>query len=119
MIFSAQQRAMGWALLGIACLMGLAWMDAQALHHSSSLHALQSLPLPARVAFDASIVSVREVGSALLLELENNGKISCYWRKPPALRFFFPHERVRIQGKLELTPRGKLCVVDSLVRVTD
>ncbi len=114
MFFSRQVRALGWISLGMICLLSVAWLEEQRVVFLDSLHDAHALPLPVRVVFTASIHSLRDSGGALVLELVNNGKLTCYWRKPPTLRFFFPGDRVRVTGKIELTPRGKLCVVDSL-----
>lgn len=118
MFFSTNQRAVAWVLLGLVALLAIAWIESNQTRFVSSFYELQQLPLPAKVTFNASIMSVRASGPALIFELENQGKLTCYWRKPPSLQFFFPHERVRVEGKVERTPKGKLCVVESLVHIT-
>jgi hypothetical protein len=119
MFFSKRVRALGWLSLGVLCLVSVAWLEDSRVVFLDSLHDVQALPLPASVVFTASIISLRDSSGALVLELENNGKLTCYWRKPPALRFFFRGDLVRVMGKIELTPRGKLCVVESLASASD
>ena len=119
MLSPSARRALVWVGAGLALLLVLAWDDAASLHRVDSVHALHALPLPVRVEFPASIRSVRPSGAALIFDLENRGRISCYWRKPPAMHFFFPQDRVVVRAKMELTPRGKFCGVITLVPAAD
>jgi hypothetical protein len=119
MLSREQVRSLGWVALGVVVLLALAWVDVSSLHHIDSVSSIHALPLPAEVEFSATIRSVRLSGAALVMDLEDRGRISCYWRKPPALHFFFPHDRVRVRAKIEQTPKGKFCGVRELVPIRD
>ncbi len=108
-------RALAWMSIGLAALLALAWVDSASLVRVDSVNEINALSLPAEVEFSADIRSVRPSGGALIFELENSGRISCYWRKPPLLGFFFPRDKVRVRAKIEQTPRGKFCGVKELV----
>ncbi len=107
--------ALRWIFLGIILALFLHVWDAShvlRVKDISEIHALSVLPQ--RVLIEGVVKSPRFSSNSLVFELQNNGRITCYWRRVPPNTFLFADENVFVHGKIDSTPRGKLCVVEKV-----
>ena len=103
-----------WLVLGVALLLFLQAQNTSSIRFVSEIQTLHSLPLPARTTFEGTLSGVHFSGSALVFEVSNRGKITCYWRHPPLLLSLLSGEVCFIQARVEQTLRGKLCIVEKV-----
>jgi hypothetical protein len=104
----------------IAMMMGLslelsAASSTLVLSSVSGIHSLSFLPQ--NVQLEGIIQSPHFSGSALVFELENGGRITCYHRHPSLTIPVFSGDRYRVLARIESTPKGKLCVVEEMVSI--
>lgn len=88
--------------------------SSHSLVHPTSIAEVYGLPLPVRVEMIGEVVSPRASGPAMVFDLVNEGRITCYQRHPSPVTPLFAHEWVVVRARIETTPKGKLCVVEEL-----
>jgi hypothetical protein len=104
-----------WVLFGLAIGLVL-----EAYHFSSQVeivnnHEIFGLPLPSSVIVHGTVQNIRSSNGALVFDVENNGKITCYWRHPPENLFLFKNDFVKLSARIDPTPSGRLCIVLDLI----
>ncbi len=104
--------ALRWIGLAVACGVMLHVYDAHSTFHPASIQDTFSIPLPARVELLGEVTHFRISSGAWVFDLVNGGTITCYFRHPPSTIFPLNHEWARIRGRIDPTPRGRLCVVE-------
>lgn len=103
-----------WLVLVVAAGVFIEILDAHSAFTLSSVSEAYALPLPHRVQFVAAAENPHLSGTSLVFVASNKGSITCYFRHPPQLLNIFSGESFSIRATLVLTPRGRLCVVDSM-----
>lgn len=103
-------RPILWFFLALACGALVEYFDSSPL--LSSVSEIYALPLPAHFRVVGRVLSPHFSGESLVFDLSNNGRITCYFRRPPETLFVFPGETYLVYGTVVSTPRGRLCVVD-------
>lgn len=103
-----------WLILAVSAGAFIEALDAHSLATLSSVSEAYALPLPHRIHFSGVVERPHISGSSLVFDVKNNGLITCYFRHPPPLLSVFPGDSFSIRATLVLTPRGRLCVVDSM-----
>jgi hypothetical protein len=88
--------------------------NTTSIHSLHSILDAQTILLPARVQVEGEVKNVHYSGTALVFELENNGKITCYWRHPNPYRIPLAHDKIVVLARIESTPNGRLCVVEEV-----
>lgn len=107
--------ALQWVVFALACGLALHVYDSHSIAHPSTIQDAYALSLPARVELTGDISNFRISSGAWVFDLVNQGTITCYFRHPPSTVFPFNHESVRVRGRIDPTPRGRLCVVEELL----
>jgi len=82
--------------------------------HPSSIAEVLALPLPVRVEIVGRVVNPRASGPALVFELENEGRMTCYHRHPSSIFPLLSGDTVWVRARIEATPKGKLCVIEEV-----
>lgn len=104
----------GWLILAVSAGALVEALDTHSVATPSSIAELHALPLPYRVQFSGSVGSPHLSGTSLVFDVKNNGVITCYFRHPPSSLFVFSQDYFSIRATLVLTPRGRLCIVESM-----
>ncbi len=107
--------ALQWIFLALACGVALHVYDAHSLVRPSTIQDLYSHSPPFRVEVSGELTHFRISGGAWVFDLDNNGTITCYYRHPPSVVSVFNHDHVTVRGRVDPTPRGRLCVVEELM----
>ena len=111
----AFSSAAKWMVLGLCLALFLQVWDSSHVQRVSDVSALHSLvSLPQRVIISGQIKNPHHSSNALVFELQNNGRITCYWRRVPENTFLFADENVTLRARIESTPTGKWCVIEKL-----
>lgn len=110
-------RIMGWQWLVIGLLAGagVEWFQSHSIQQVNGLHALQGLPTPSEVMLQGVVSHLQFNRLSWVFDLENAGKITCYWRHPPQIKSFGNGDFIRIRARMERTPDGLLCIVQERV----
>ena len=103
-----------WLILAVSAGAFIEALDAHSLATLSSISDAYALPLPHRIHFSGIVERPRVSGTSLVFDVKNNGLITCYFRHPPPWLSVFSGDSFSIRATLVLTPRGRLCVVDSM-----
>lgn len=104
-----------WIILLVLVGAGMEMASSHSVYRVEHISDVFSLPLPVRVELVGEISSPHFSGGALVFDLENKGRITCYYRHPPSLLSVFAGDEYVVRGRIEPTPRGRLCVVEELV----
>ncbi len=105
---------LGWLVLAVASGALVESLDTHSVSSLSSVSEAFALPLPHRIQFSGFVERPHFSGESLVFDVKNNGLITCYFRHPPSSLFVFPHDYFFIRASLVLTPRGRLCIVESM-----
>ena len=104
-----------WIVLGLALGAAIEWIEINSWKNINELQALQAMQTPSNVMVHGVISNLRFSRLSWTFDLENAGKITCYWRHPPELKSISNGDFIRLRVRLERTPNGLLCVVQERV----
>ncbi len=104
-----------WFLVLLCVSGGIELYSSHSIVRPSNLAEVLSLPLPVRVEVEGYVVSPHSSGSALVFDVENEGRLTCYHRHPSPVFPLFSGDWIRLRARIEATPKGILCVVEEVL----
>lgn len=93
---------------------GIELYSSHSTVHLPSVAAVFSLPLPVRVEMVGRVENPHFSGTAVVFDLENEGRITCYHRHPSKVLPLFSGDWMVVRARMEATPKGILCVVEEV-----
>ncbi len=101
-------------LILVVVVLSLETLSVESVYSLARVSDIFSLSLPARVQLEGSVKSPHFSGTALVFDLENEGRVTCYHRHPSPHFPLISNDVVRVIARIEQTPRGRLCVVEEV-----
>ena len=108
-----------WLVLGLILGLCIEFIEINSWKEAGALHSINSFSTPSNVIVQGIVSNLRMQRLSWVFDIENAGRITCYWRNPPEFNVFANGDFVRLRARIERTSTGLLCIVRELVRDAD